>query len=71
GLVINRLKTDDKQITEFARQCGLDIFGRIPEDEHITDCDSAGKPMLEVPESSPSVKAVREILGAIGLAVAG
>ena len=71
GLVINRLKTDDRQITEFARQCGLDIFGRIPEDENITDCDAAGRPILEVPESSPSVRAVREILRTIGLPVAG
>jgi len=63
GLVINRVKGDAKPITEVAQhQYGLEVFGHIPEDENITRYDLAGKPLIDLPDTSPSVVAVREIL---------
>ena len=63
GLVINRVRDDAKSITEFAQlQYGLEVFGHIPEDENITKYDSAGKPLIDLPDSSPSVVAAREML---------
>lgn len=62
GIVINRVKGDDEPITESAKRWGLQIFGRIPEDENITEYDSVGKPMIDLPHTSPSVLAVAEIL---------
>ncbi len=62
GLVINRLKGDDKLITQSAEQWGIEILGRVPEDENITKFDSSGKPLIGLPATSPSVSAVRGIL---------
>jgi CO dehydrogenase maturation factor len=63
GLVINRVKGDARSITEIAQhQYGLEVFGHIPEDENITSYDLAGKPLIDLPDSSPSVVAVREML---------
>ena len=67
GLVINRLKAkaDDGLIAESAARMGLEVFGRIPEDENIEQWDSAGRPIIDMPASSPSVEAIRDILRAV------
>lgn len=62
GIVINRVKTDDELITESAKRWGIEILGRIPEDENITEYDSVGKPIIDLPDTAPSVIAVGEIL---------
>jgi len=62
GLIINRSKGGDELITERAKQWGLEILGCIPEDENITKYDSVGKPIIDLPRTSPSVVAVEEIL---------
>jgi CO dehydrogenase maturation factor len=62
GLVINRSKGGNELITERAKQWGLEILACIPEDENITKYDSVGKPIIDLPYSSPSVVAVEEIL---------
>jgi len=67
GLVINRLRGDSQSVDERARELGLEVFGHIPEDENITEYDAAGKPMVDLPDTSPSVEAVREILKGMGL----
>jgi len=65
--VINRLRGDSQSVDERARELGLEVFGHIPEDENITEYDAAGKPMVDLPDTSPSVEAVREILKGMGL----
>jgi len=62
GLVINRLKGGNELITERAKEWGLEILGCVPEDENITEYDAVGKPIIDLPDTSPSVIAVEEIL---------
>ncbi|OGO03522.1 MAG: hypothetical protein A2Y91_04205 [Chloroflexi bacterium RBG_13_54_8] len=62
GLVINRWKVDNKAIIENAQRQGLEILGFVPEDENITEYDSVGKPLIDLPATSPSMTAVGEIL---------
>ncbi len=64
GLVINRLQAggDDGAIAEAAARMGLEVIGRIPEDENVSRWDAAGKPIADLPASSPSVGAIRRIL---------
>ena len=62
GLVVNRFKGDDALITESIEKWGLEIYGRIPEDQKITDYDTSGRPIIDLPDASPSVIAVREVL---------
>ena len=67
GLVINRMTEKKKAIVQAAQQTDLKILGYIPEDENITKYDLAGKPILKLPDTSPSVIAVEKILSEIGL----
>jgi len=62
GLVINRLKDSSEAVNEAARKTGLKVFGHIPEDESITEYDLGGKPLIDLPGTSPGFEAVREIL---------
>lgn len=64
GLVINRLRegADDSLITETATQMGLEVLGRVPEDVNVAQWDSAGRPIVDIPASSPSVEAIGNIL---------
>ena len=67
GLVLNKMRTDRQQIEEKAREMGLEIFGSIPEDEDIMRYDLTGKPVIDLPDTSPSVIAIGEILENLGL----
>ncbi len=61
SLVINRFTGDDALIKEKAGKWGLKILGRIPDDRNITDYDAVGEPLIQLPDNSPSVMAVKEI----------
>jgi CO dehydrogenase nickel-insertion accessory protein CooC1 len=49
-----------------AEEAGLDVLGRVPEDAALAEYDALGEPILDLPETSPSVAAVREILRKMG-----
>ena len=66
-LVVNWLKESNQVVNERAQNLGLKMFGHIPEDENITEYELAGKPIIDLPDPSPSVEAVRGILKEIGL----
>jgi CO dehydrogenase maturation factor len=61
SLVINRFNGEDALIVKHAREWGLEILGRIPDDRNITEYDVVGRPLTDLPEDSPSVMAVKEI----------
>ena len=67
GIVINRFKGDDGPITDITKKWGLEIYGRIPEDQSVTDYDTSGRPIIELPDTSPAVTAVREVLNRLTL----
>jgi CO dehydrogenase maturation factor len=69
GLVINKVRETNQSLRDAATQAGLEVLGFIPEDENVITYDSIGKPIIELPETSPSVIAVRGILEKIGLAI--
>ena len=64
GLVVNRVKTIEsyESVIEAVPKLRLKVFGHIPEDENITEYDLGGKPIIDLPGTSPSVEAVRDIL---------
>lgn len=62
GLVINKSKGKDDLIIEMARDRGIDILGTVPEDDLLAEYDSLGKPVINLPETSGSVVAVRDVL---------
>jgi CO dehydrogenase maturation factor len=68
GLIINRSRGNHTAIQEKAREEGLAVLGSVPEDEAVAEYDSLGKPIVELPETSPSITAVQEILKGLAFA---
>jgi CO dehydrogenase maturation factor len=62
GLVLNRYNQGSERVREATKQLGLQIFGYIPEDQNIVEYDLQGRPLIELPDTSPSVIAVQDIL---------
>jgi CO dehydrogenase maturation factor len=62
GLILNRFRGEDGLVQQIRQQMGNEILGCIPEDENIAQFDRAGRPLLELPEASPALVAVRDIL---------
>lgn len=67
GLVINKVEDDVKQIEGLASEWGLEILGCVPVDENIRQYDLTGKPILDLPDNSPSIAAVQGILETLGV----
>ena len=62
GLVVNRFKGKRGPAEEMTQEMGMEILGYIPEDQNVTDYDAVSRPLLEIPEDSPSLLAIRNIL---------
>jgi CO dehydrogenase maturation factor len=68
GLVINKLKeTDINTVTRQASEMtGLNILGCIPEDRRIVEFDLKNKPLLDLPDDSPSIIAMSKVIEQMG-----
>jgi CO dehydrogenase maturation factor len=65
GLVLNRVRGNESALQEYVERTGLELFGCIPEDEHITRFDMQAKPLLQLPDDCPAFMATRQILSRI------
>ena len=54
-------------LKEAAERIGLELIGVIPTDPNVATYNMLGKPLLEIPEDSPSYRAVLKIAEKIGL----
>lgn len=59
-LIITKID-DISLLREDIEATGLELLGVIPYDSQLTDYDLYGKPLLDLPDDSPAVKAVREM----------
>jgi CO dehydrogenase maturation factor len=65
-LILNQTKDSiSDEIMKLIKDNGLEFAGRVPEDDMIYDYDAKGKPTVEMPEDSKSVKAAFEIFDRI------
>jgi len=62
GLIFNRAATGQDFIEQSAKEMGLDLLGCIPEDANIARYDLLGKPIVGLPNTSPSVVAVKKLV---------
>lgn len=62
GLVFNRAGTGQESIERLANEMGLQLLGCIPEDANITRYDLLGKPIVGLPDTSPSIVAVKGLV---------
>lgn len=66
-LIVNRApegKLNEGTMEEINNQ-GLELLGVVPMDQMVYEYDSSGKPLVELPEDSPSKKALNDILSKI------
>jgi len=67
-LVGNRFPPQLLDVLEKAADdIGLELAGNIPEDSNVQSFNMTGKPLLDVPDDSPSYRAIEEIAKKIGL----
>ena len=67
-LVGNRFPPQLLDVLEKAADdIGFELAGNIPEDSNVQSFNMTGKPLLEIPEDSPSYRAIEEIAKKIGL----
>lgn len=62
GLVFNRVQGSEELLKQAAQEIELDVLGYIPQDENIAYYDLVGKSILELPDASPGLTAVRNIV---------
>jgi len=55
------------RVASEVQSLGLEYIGTIPEDSLIIEYSISGRPLLELPSSSPAVRAVTEIAKRMGL----
>jgi CO dehydrogenase maturation factor len=68
GLVISRSRPGEvERLGEEIARTGLEVWGEIPYDHTIMDFDLEGKPLFELPDSSPAVQAVAKLFQAMAL----
>jgi CO dehydrogenase maturation factor len=63
-LVLNKVTEDEavkNALDGMVKNSGLTLIGTVPEDENIRAFDLVGKPIIELPEDSKAVVAVKEI----------
>ncbi|GAV22486.1 nucleotide-binding protein [Carboxydothermus pertinax] len=67
-LVITRINEEDiPEVQEEIEKTGLKLIGVIPDDELVTEFDRQSKPLINLPDDSTAVRAVRKILQNVGI----
>ena len=61
---LNKVTEDEavkNALDEMVKNSGVELIGTVPEDENIRAFDLVGKPIIELPDDSKAVVAVKEI----------
>jgi CO dehydrogenase maturation factor len=65
-VVINQVKEPPSEMAlEMIKKGGLELAGTVPDDRTVYEFDFEGRPTIEMPEDSLSVKAAFEIFDKI------
>ena len=68
NLLLNRVRNGlTPEVEQKIEAMGIPLIGAITEDEVLRDFDGAGKPLIQLPESSTTVRKVAEIAESLGL----
>jgi len=67
-LILNKADQGEKAFfEERIREIGVELIGVVPEDPNVKAFDRVGKPLIDLPDDSPAVLAVGEIMERLGL----
>lgn len=62
GLVFNKVQGSEDLLKKAADDIGVEVFGFIPLDANVTSHDLIGKPLMELPDDSSALVAIRNIV---------
>lgn len=69
-VILNRASEKQAEFfSEGASKYGIELIGVVPEDKNITDYDLRGRALIDLPDDSPAVIAVGDILDRLDLLV--
>jgi CO dehydrogenase maturation factor len=67
-VIVNKVTHERKEkVLENARDLGLKVIGTIPYDESLARFDLVGDPLMGLPDDSPAVKEMVQVVKALGL----
>lgn len=66
GLILNRVRGEAEAL-DISHRTNLEIYGWLSDDEAIRDFDFRGAPLTSMPENSPSLEIVSDILRKMNL----
>jgi CO dehydrogenase maturation factor len=67
-VIVNKVTIERKEkVLENARELGLKVIGTIPYDESLARFDLVGDPLMGLPDDSPAVKEMVQVVEALGL----
>jgi CO dehydrogenase nickel-insertion accessory protein CooC1 len=68
-LLVNRLASEDEKdrIRGLMQSSDPEVIGWLPEDANIREFNLAGRPLVDLPDASPSVLGMRDLLKRIAL----
>ncbi|HOI19905.1 MAG TPA: AAA family ATPase [Methanothrix soehngenii] len=67
-VVVNKITTGRRdKVIENATSLGLTVIGTIPYDESLAKFDLVGDPLMGLPDDSPAVKEMANVVGKLGL----
>ena len=67
-VIVNKVTSGSKEkVLENAKGIGLLVIGTIPYDESIAKFDLVGDPLMGLPDDSPAVQEMTQVVGKLGL----
>lgn len=62
GVVFNKVENNLEILSRSAEKIGVDVIGFLPQDPAVADYDFNGRSLIELPDDTPALMAVREIM---------
>jgi len=67
-VIVNKVTAGRKEkVLENALSIGLEVIGTIPYDESLAKFDLVGDPLMGLPDDSPAVQEMVQVVGKLGL----
>jgi len=67
-VIVNKITTVRREkVLENAASLGLEVIGTIPYDESLAKFDLVGDPLIGLPDDSPAVQEMVNVIGKLGL----
>jgi len=67
-VILNKVTPQNRErLNEYAQELGLEVAGMVPFDEEIAQFDLDGRPLIELPDTSPAAVEMENIIMKLGI----